>query len=243
LALPVAVVLAATGGSDPPSASPDKRTAQIATSIEVRNGMLKTKDIPDRSPYIDSRQVVDASQPTIFVNVRNNGSLGTAIDRMRLYVEDVAKLPNCEQSGGPGDVRTWTRGIAMSEGIRRGDTLETDNRLIAAVAADNAASFALRLRPSQAQVSAAGRETYLYRLRPELRQVGDATWRSLGQVAVALPEVPVGDLDGSIPFIADCTARDRRIMRTLIARGGPSLEMSHLLRACQSGRCSYADDK
>jgi hypothetical protein len=221
-----------------------KRSSDLAASIEVRNGVFKVKDIPDRQPYIDEVQLVDTSQPTIFVNVRNDGNLGTAIDRIRLFVEDVVKLPDCEPSGGSGVVRTWKRGVVVRQGLRPGDTLQTDKRLISPVKADETVSFELRLRPTQALVSeGVNTSSYLYRFRVELRQVSDATWRAVGQAMVALPEVPTGDLDNTVAFIADCTAANRRRLQNVVDKGDASGEMSDLLRACRSGRCTYSDDR
>jgi hypothetical protein len=214
--------------------------------LEVRNaGSTKTVPIAERPRTRAVNEAVrldDAEQPAIYINVRNDGELGAAIDRVRLVMRDTLDIPNCEPSGGPSDVRTWRRGIAVPAGLKAQDTVETDRRVLASVRADDAVSFDLRLRPSQELVdqSFQAEVATLYRFQVDLRVVTGARWIKAGDVLVALPDVPVGDFDDTVPFIAECTSRNVSRLQGIVQRSPRAVEMSALLRKCLRG-CSYSD--
>ena len=245
----IAIATAILRGSDGlPDSSTDVRAPRLATSLEVRNARLtKTEPITDRPrtrAVDEASRLVDAEQPAIYVNVRNDGELGAAVDRVRLVVRDTLDIPDCERSGGPSDVRTWRRGITVPAGLKVQDAVETDRRVIASVRADDAVSFDLRVRPSQELVDQGFQAeiTTLYRFQVDLRVVTGGRWIKAGDALVALPDVPVGDFDDTVtvPVIADCTSRNVRRLQDIVRRSPKGVEISALLRKCLRG-CSYSD--
>jgi hypothetical protein len=233
IALPVAVVIAVAAGSGGSQGTiSNNGPARLRATLDVRNDATHAEpDAAGRYRY------TDATQPTIYVNLRNDGHIGTAIDRVNIVVAEATEIRVCDPRGGE-EIETWETGISLPAGLEVGQSLATDKPVAYNVAADDAGRFALRLKPDAALL----REPmlHLYRFEVKLRQVSSKQWLDAGAAVMLLPDVWPPDFDGtggplwrvegghSVDVYAPCAASNRRELQRL-ASG--QVELSERLRS------------
>lgn len=189
------------------------------TSAELR-ATLDVRDVQTGRGY----------QPTIYLDLRNDGSKGTSIDRVRLVVRDFAEvLPCAGRTGSP--VEVWNTGVALPTSPKIGDVLETTSHVAYSVAADGAGGIALGLKPPKASLKM-GRQG-IYRFKVEFRELSTRRWVEAGDAVLLVPALVADDFSYRDPLglgtrLRRCVTHNRRVLRRITAG---SFEASGGMRA------------
>lgn len=213
-----------------PRLTPEKapgQASEIHASLTVLNGATTyAKD--------GSGTYSPETQPTIFVALRNDGSLGVQLDDAQVVVQGAEKVEYCDPRGGE-EVTPWPLGIVIPEASKAGTTLRSKGEKGYEIDNNDSGRFAVQLSvpPAPGRVP----EQWAYRLDLRARDVSTQEVKSLGTAVVVLPSVWPGDFDsekGSFPGEAsyeECTTRNRGRVDGLINDLAGSVALSPDLRA------------
>ncbi|MCA1707382.1 MAG: hypothetical protein LC808_30590, partial [Actinobacteria bacterium] len=177
LAIPVTIWLAGTGGSDlSTGATTPAHPAKLRVSLELRN--FATHAEQDATGEL---RYTEATQPRVFINLRNDGGTGTAVDRVELIADGQSELHYCDPRGGEA-IASWTTGVLIPRSPEQGAMLTTDDPVAYNIDADDAGRIELRLRPSN-ELLDDFKTQHLFRFRVRIRQVSNARWLEAGALS------------------------------------------------------------
>lgn len=220
IGLPLVGLVFREGDDEPSSTERPRMPADLRATLDVRNGPTHAEpDERGRDRYTND------TQPTIFINLRNDGDTGTVIDRVELEVRSHTVLRVCEARGGE-TVEPWLTGVAVGAELEAGDRLTTDKPVAYAVAADDAGRFSIALKPDEVL---ANFPSHAFRFALKLRELSSKRWLVAGETVVLLPGVAPKDFDGTgtlyetrgdqmIDVGRECATENRDALRKL-ARG------------------------